>query len=364
MGFHTWKWNFLLATMCALSLTLAALAVARATGWVAPYMQEAFTEGFTQDRPFVLKRGLRDCYDDFYVDAYPKISGVGDPSWTQYFYDAIMDATNSLPEFTVLLDIGCGCGDLVQRFAEKKCQSYGVDISPAFIRHCATMRTKGKYFLGDARDAMMFESATFTHITCTMYTLYYFQDKVRFLQTCYAWLKPRGCLCVHVVATEKLSGFHFPAMNQDVTEIGGGEGGGSCRLSGAGPTTFQGSTVDHEKKEADIIASLFRQEDESSGAATATATTGVSRKFEIRSNPGFLYQSEIEKRNPAIWREIFQDSVTGHIRQNEIDMYLAESEEDIVTLATEVCGFDVMAVLDLSSAGSPEGEKLYIFRKS
>jgi hypothetical protein len=46
---------------------------------------------------------------------------------------------------------------------------------------------------------MLFESSSFTHLFCTDFTIYSFEDKTRFLKNVYNWLVPNGFFIVHLV---------------------------------------------------------------------------------------------------------------------------------------------------------------------
>ena len=131
--------------------------------------------------------------DPFYAQLFDLLH----PDSTEYtqLRSTFMDKD---PDQTHHLDIGCGTGRLVKLLANQGAHSTGIDVSEAFIavanKDTATYLTKPSFILGNALTYKWFPTATFTHITCTHHTCYYFDasDKRRLLSNCFYWLKPGG----------------------------------------------------------------------------------------------------------------------------------------------------------------------------
>ena len=67
-----------------------------------------------------------------------------------------------------------------------------VNISTAKYPHST-------FKVGSALDFMLFPAATFSHILCLYFTIYYIERKQQFFQNCYDWLLPGGYLVLHLV---------------------------------------------------------------------------------------------------------------------------------------------------------------------
>ena len=60
-----------------------------------------------------------------------------------------------------------------------------------------------KYKHGDVLDSMHFQQNQFTHILSLYFTTYYLEDKYKFFQNAFKWLKPGGFLVLHLVNRNK-----------------------------------------------------------------------------------------------------------------------------------------------------------------
>jgi SAM-dependent methyltransferase len=155
-----------------------------------------YSEGFSQAKPFVLKSDHL-AYDDFYAEIYDIIH-LPEKS-TKFEYDVIIDTTAPNKETTNFLVVGSGTGDLVNSLTQNGYNVHGIDKSQAMIN-----KSKHKYPDIDNQCASVemtssYDKNTFTHITCTDFTLYHIKDKYEFFRRCYNWLIPNGYLIVHIV---------------------------------------------------------------------------------------------------------------------------------------------------------------------
>jgi len=100
-----------------------------------------------------------------------------------------------LSSSSVVLDVGSGTGHHVNSL--KNTSIIGIDNDASMIKF-SRKTYPHEYIYGDALNASMFSSESFTHILCLYYTLYYMKDKSLFFKNAYQWLMPGGYLIVHV----------------------------------------------------------------------------------------------------------------------------------------------------------------------
>jgi len=151
-----------------------------------------------QNDKFLVKSGL-DVYDDFYADIYDYLvfSNVKD----EYEIGEIINKTTPSSQ-SKILDIGCGTGHHVDMLSSKGLDVIGIDISPSMIKKAKMNYPNCNFEVGDARDAEIFMSGSFTHIMSLYFTICYIEDKRQFLQNCYNWLMPGGSFILHLVDRE------------------------------------------------------------------------------------------------------------------------------------------------------------------
>lgn len=156
-------------------------------------------EGFTsQQKKFELKKD--DIFDDFYVDIYDKL--VYNDYKNEFEVGQIVKNTKP-NENSRMLDVGSGTGHHVNLFTAKGFDCIGVDKSSAMIKKSQELYPSSKFKKGDVMSSMLFDSESFTHITCFYFTLYYMKDKRTFFSNCYRWLKPGGKMIIHLVNKNK-----------------------------------------------------------------------------------------------------------------------------------------------------------------
>lgn len=163
--------------------------------WFPSIFKEEQKEGFTQEAPFVWKKES-DVYDDFYAKIYDSLflplSRI--PSILHVF-EKTLPSVNTAN----ILDIGSGTGTLVNELYHKKYRVFGVDASEAMIRYSEINHPGIQIQVGNVMNSMLFESSSFTHLFCTDFTIYSFEDKTQFLKNVYNWLVPNGFFIVHLV---------------------------------------------------------------------------------------------------------------------------------------------------------------------
>ena len=155
-----------------------------------------YTEGFSQGKHFVLKTDSN-AYDNFYAEIYDNIHLP--EKLAKFEYETIINATMPNKETSNMLVVGSGTGSLVNNLTQDGYNAHGIDKSQAMVNE-----SRNKYPDIDTQCACVevtasYDKNTFTHITCTDYTLYHIQDKYEFFRRCYNWLIPNGYLIVHIV---------------------------------------------------------------------------------------------------------------------------------------------------------------------
>ena len=235
-------------------------------------------EGFSQSSPYVLREN-NSIYDTFYLDYYDDIHGS--EKYSKHDIETIIEITKPIEGKSTFLDIGCGTGHLLRELENRNHVSFGVDISPTVVEK-ASENTNCEIQCADAtKDPMLYENNTFTHITCTHFTLYEIENKRTFLRHCFFWLQCGGYLILHCVEPSKY------------------------------------------KKTAPLL-----------DLSTVNSSQETTKLY--RDNYDYV-QKYIESGSTINQIETFTDKITGHVRKNEKRLYM-ESKEDILNLAKE-CGF-------------------------
>ena len=156
-------------------------------------------EGFEQTNSFLFKSDSQ-VYDDFYSNVYDYL--VFNSLKDDYEVGEIINRTTPTSE-SVILDIGCGTGHHVGKLADNGLNVIGIDISPSMIQKAKENYPQYHFLVGDVLNNNEFKSQSFTHILCLYFTIYYMEDKQRFFNHCYEWLKHGGYLIIHLVNRDK-----------------------------------------------------------------------------------------------------------------------------------------------------------------
>lgn len=161
-----------------------------------------YSEGFTQDVPFLLKTNDR-IYDSFYAMIYDDLYMTSKTS--DYQYKKIIEMTQPSKEKSVFLDVGSGTGHLVNNLTKSGYEAYGIDKSQAMIDVSDKIFPNIEVKCGDITNPMSFDKGSLTHITCMDFTVYELENKQTFFNNCYYWLKPNGYLIIHLVDKQRFS---------------------------------------------------------------------------------------------------------------------------------------------------------------
>lgn len=171
------------------------------------YYPSSRLEGFETQDEFVFKTGP-DIYDGFYANIYDYL--VFNSVKDQYEVGEIINVAEPTSQ-SIVLDIGCGTGHHVGLMGEKGYNVTGLDNSTAMIAKAKENYPQYNFVQGDAMNAMTFQPASFTHILCMYFTIYYIQNKRQFFQNCMTWLMSGGHLIVHVVDRDQFDPIIPPA---------------------------------------------------------------------------------------------------------------------------------------------------------
>jgi len=155
-------------------------------------------EGYEQNDSFLFKKGS-EIYDDFYVDIYDHL--VFNNLKDDYEIGAINNKTSANSK-SVILDVGSGTGHHVGKLAQNNLNVTGIDNSVSMVAKAKLNYPNCKFINGDVLDISKFHNNQFTHILCLNFTIYHFQDKMKFFYNCMEWLMPGGTLVIHLVNRE------------------------------------------------------------------------------------------------------------------------------------------------------------------
>ena len=156
-------------------------------------------EGFTQQKKFVLKEGI-DCYDGFYSEIYDDL--VYDEVKNDFEVGELERLIKPTRKSRIL-DIGSGTGHHVNLMKKLGAHSEGVDISPSMVKIAQKKYKDCKFKQGNALDNMLYPRNSFSTITCFYFTIYYMEDKQKFINNVYDWLMPGGYVVLHLVNRDK-----------------------------------------------------------------------------------------------------------------------------------------------------------------
>jgi SAM-dependent methyltransferase len=268
-------------------------------------------EGFTQTEPFVLKRNDK-IYDDFYSHVYDDIHIPKHRVGFELMH--IINMTEPSSQNSVFLDIGSGTGNVVNELKEAGYNAYGIDKSEDMVTKSEEKYPKCNFKCADVKEPMTFEKSTFSHIICTYFTIYHFEDKRTFFENSYFWLRPNGYLILHLVDKQKYD------------------------------TLAPVAKISLEKNPHKFASSRI------------TDSIVEFPDFEYKC----IYKFE-NNSNRVNKTEVFKDNKTSNIRQNEETLHM-ENPEEILSIASNV-GFIIKGKFDMKECNDDENQFIYILEK-
>lgn len=268
-------------------------------------------EGFSQREHYVFKQN-ENKYDDFYAGLYDDIQK---PEQRNLFEIMVLIKQTMPTKKSNMLDIGCGTGSLVNQLNKMGYSAYGIDKSQEMINMAEKKHqnnNNNEFKCTDIVDPMLFEPSTFSHILCTNFTIYEFENKTQFFRHCFHWLKSGGYLFVHLVEPDKFD-----------------------TISHAGKIKLDKNPQRISKKRI-------------------TDTTVDFPHYEYNTSYEF-------GENLALFKETFTDKKTKNIRQNEQQLHFL-SVSEIFDIAKKN-GFIVHSKADMEECIDDENQYLYIFER-
>lgn len=263
-------------------------------------------EGFSQSDRYILRENDAS-YDDFYCQIYDKLMLPLQKS--EYIMTKIISMTQPNKDYSTFLDVGSGTGSLVAALRSTGYKAYGLDKSQAMVDQSKQRIPNAPIKCGDVLDSITYDRGSFTHVICSGKTLYELKDKSQFFKNAYFWLQGNGYLIVELIDKDTFD-----------TVIPGGNPG------------FLDGQV-NKYSETRITDTLIDFLD-------------------------FTYHSSFRfNGNTVIHKEIFTDTTTKNIRENERVLEI-ENPNDIIKMAT-TSGFIVKGKVSMDSPG----EYLYIFER-
>lgn len=265
-------------------------------------------EGYEQNDSFLFKQDS-EIYDDFYADIYDYL--VFNNLKNNYEIGEIKNKLEPNSK-SVILDVGCGTGHHVDKLSQYGLNVIGIDKSSSMISKAKENYPNYNFVVGDVLDPSKFNNNNFTHIICLYFTIYYFEDKMKFFNNCMEWLFPGGTLIVHLVNRDKFDPILPPGNPLYI--------------------------VSPQKYSKERIT-----------------------KTKITFND-FVYYSNFElepEKDIATFHEKFKFN-TGKVRKQEHKLYM-NSENDIINMAQDA-GFLVQGKVDLVNCAY-EYQYLYILVK-
>jgi len=273
---------------------------------------DAYSEGFSQDVPFIIKTD-QEIYDDFYVELYDKINQPEKQS--QYIIDRVVKMTAPSKDKSVFLDVGSGTGYLMNGLEESGYNVYGIDYSPSMINYAMNKYPHLTIKEGNVKIPMTYDRNTFSHILCTNMTIYHIQDKREFFRNCYYWLKPNGYLILHLVDRDRFD-----------------------PIVPGGKPPFIESPQKY---------------------ANTRITDTVIDFLDFQYKASYLFGSE---NNIVYFKETMTDGATNNVRCNELSLYM-ENYGDILYMASR-SGFIVHGQVNLTECVGDQYQYIFILERT
>jgi len=110
-----------------------------------------------------------------------------------------------------ILDVGCGTGKHISILNELGYKPIGLDLSNDMLIEAKKINKNTRFIKGSGEDTELFSGNRFDVILCYYFTIYYFEDYLKFIKNVSYWLKRGGILAVHVVNKDKFDPILEPA---------------------------------------------------------------------------------------------------------------------------------------------------------
>jgi SAM-dependent methyltransferase len=274
-------------------------------------------EGFQQDQPYVLKQNQQ-IYDEFFSEMYDGINNR-DKICQRELYQ-IVKMTEPTVKNSVFLDVGSGTGTVVNELANAGYTVYGIDKSEAMNDYAETKYPDINIKTADVLDPLTYETGIFTHIMCLNFTIYEL-DKPQFFRNCYYWMKPNSYLILHLVNPGKFSAKKYLKTTGTFSSL---------------LEPFMPETNNADRKTT---------------MSVDFADCSYEEKYEFSSNS-----------SAVVFTQIFTDTVTKNIRQNEQSLKM-EPIDEILKMAKQA-GFIVHGKTGMKGCNGDENQYLYVLERT
>ena len=264
-------------------------------------------EAFQQAEPFSLKME-DDIYDDFYCDIYDRLMLPDERvEYEMKLLQPFLESSQK-EKTSKILDIGSGTGSLVHRLKKEGYDVVGADKSKAMVE-----RGRG-VLLGNVEDPMLFEKNEFSMALCLDFTIYEMKDKSRFFKNVYGWLGRGGLFILHLVEKDSFNPI-VPGAKPEVLDS----------IEQLGPERIKKTIIDF-------------------GGFVYTSD--------------YVYGKDIE----VVHKESFVDNVSQNVRQNELTLYMEDTEKTIKKC--QRAGFRLRSVLSMADGPSRDAaQQLAVFER-
>jgi SAM-dependent methyltransferase len=273
-------------------------------------------EGFTQDIPFVIKRN-DDIYDDFYAEVYNKIF-IPEQN-ASLIVDSILnncniidDKNNNFKKYVFLFISTFSCAE-AKILDDKAFNTFTIDKSQQMVDYAKQKYENIQIKVGNIQNPMIYDSSTFTHISCLGFNIYRIQDKILFFRNIYNFLIPLGYFIIQI-SDRSTFGTIVPAGKSLILES---------------PQNYSDERI--------------------------TETEIDFGNFTYNSKYDF---SDAQNKNIVMFTEKFIDSSTQNVRMNEQTMFFEEKGAIIDMIIR--CGFALKLEVPLKT---DENQSLYIFKR-
>ena len=259
-------------------------------------------EGFSQSDRYILKEDS-EIYDDFYSEIYDKLMHPIKKS--ESIIAKTIEMTEPNKPYSAFLDVGSGTGALVGALKSSGYKAYGIDKSKAMVDQSRSLYPDIPVKCGDVQNPITYDRGSFTHILCSGKTIYELKDKEQFFKNAYFWLQGNGYLILELVDRSTFD-----------TAI-----------------PYAGDKKNHsETRVTDTLVDFL----------------------------DFSYKSSFRFKDDGktvIHKEIFTDTVTKNIRENEKVLEI-EDPNEIIKMASNM-GFIIKGKASMDTPG----EYIYILEK-
>ena len=264
--------------------------------WSNKYCQISTRDGFSQDKPFILKRD-DEIYDSFYAHIYKKIHNP--KNQIEFISDEISKLISKSTSIRPILVISSDTGEMWNHFHQKGYNVFTIFKSKYIAKYATLLYPNLKTTIGDIETPMMYEKSTFSSILCYGHSLYRIKDKKKIFQNLHSWLEPNGKLFIHLYERSKFNTITSSA-NKFLIDS---------------PQKYHNERI----TQTNIDFGSFK----------------YSSKYDFKNT---------DSKNTVYFSETFTDTRSNNVRQQEQTLYMEKIIELLSIL--KYCGFNIIGKFD------------------